>query len=42
MIAEIRATLLQFASLHRVVILTVAGICFDDLSGLNRCLRPTV
>jgi spore germination protein GerM len=37
--AEIEATLLQFATIHQVVILTPQGGCFDDFSGLNRCLR---
>ncbi len=40
MSAEIVATLRQFPPVHRVVILTAAGVCFGDLSGLNRCLRP--
>jgi hypothetical protein len=38
--AEVRATLLQFPSIRRVVILNRDGSCFGDLSGLNRCLRP--
>lgn len=40
MMAETRATLLQFPAVRRVVILTVTGACFGDLSGLDRCLRP--
>jgi spore germination protein GerM len=37
--AEIEATLLQFATIHKVVILTPQGTCWDDFSGLNLCLR---
>jgi hypothetical protein len=37
--AEIEATLVQFATIHQVVILTPQGDCFDDFSGLNQCLR---
>lgn len=37
-LADLRATLLQFASIHKVVILNVQGHCFGDLSGLDRCL----
>ncbi len=36
--AEITHTLLQFSNIKRVVILQRDGNCFDDLSGLNRCL----
>jgi spore germination protein GerM len=36
--AEIDATLLQFPTIRQVVILDPQGGCFDDLSGLNRCL----
>nr|BBH93249.1 hypothetical protein KTA_14480 [Thermogemmatispora argillosa] len=36
--AEITATLTQFSSIRRVVILTRAGHCFGDESGLDRCL----
>ncbi len=41
MTAELQATLRQFAAIRSVVILTTAGTCFGDLSGLNRCLRVT-
>ncbi len=37
--AEINATLLQFSSIHKVVILNSSGSCFDDLSGQNLCLH---
>lgn len=37
--AEIKATLTQFPNIHKVVILTSAGSCFDDLSGMNTCLQ---
>lgn len=37
--SEIQATLLQFPAIHRVVILSDTGDCFDDLSGQNLCLR---
>ncbi len=37
--AELEATLVQFATIHHVVILTPQGDCFDDFSGLNQCLR---
>lgn len=36
--ATAKATLLQFANIKSVVILNYQGACFDDLSGLNRCL----
>jgi spore germination protein GerM len=36
--AEIEATLVQFATIHQVVILTPQGTCFDDFSGQNACL----
>jgi hypothetical protein len=36
--AEVHATLLQFSSIKRVVMLNRNGDCFNDLSGLNRCL----
>jgi hypothetical protein len=36
--AEITATLTQFSSIRRVVILTRDGHCFGDGSGLDRCL----
>jgi hypothetical protein len=38
-LAEISATLLQFPTVKRVVVLTQAGHCFGDLSGLDRCLQ---
>ncbi|HEY7974814.1 MAG TPA: hypothetical protein VID72_05690, partial [Ktedonobacterales bacterium] len=38
MSATAQATLLQFSNIHTVVILNAAGACFDDLSGMNRCL----
>lgn len=37
--AEITATLMQFPNIHKVVILNSAGSCFDDLSGMNACLK---
>ena len=37
--AEIDATLLQFATVKKVVILNSAGNCFNDLSTQNRCLK---
>lgn len=37
--AEIKATLTQFPNIHKVVILNSAGSCFDDLSGMNACLK---
>lgn len=37
--AEITATLKQFPNIHKVVILTRDGGCFDDLSGMNACLH---
>jgi Sporulation and spore germination len=40
--AEIEATLLQFATIHQVVILDPQGNCFDDLSGLNLCLGSSL
>lgn len=38
MTATAQATLRQFANIQRVVILNVAGNCFDDLKGTNDCL----
>lgn len=38
-LAQINATLLQFATIKKVAVLTVAGHCFGDLSGLDRCLK---
>jgi hypothetical protein len=37
--AEIDATLLQFSSVKKVVILNSAGNCFNDLSTQNTCLK---
>jgi Sporulation and spore germination len=37
--AEINATLTQFSTIHKVVILNSNSSCFDDLSGQNLCLR---
>jgi hypothetical protein len=37
--AEIKATLLQFATIKKVVLLDVGGNCFGDESGMNRCLN---
>ena len=37
--AEIKRTLIQFATITKVVILNLHGDCFGDLSGLNRCLQ---
>lgn len=37
--AEINATLKQFPTIHKVVILNSSGSCFDDLSGQNLCLH---
>lgn len=37
--AEINATLTQFSTIHKVVILNSSGSCFDDLSGQNLCLH---
>jgi hypothetical protein len=36
--AQINATLKQFSSIKKVVILTKEGHCFGDLSGQDRCL----
>ena len=36
--AELTATLTQFANIHRAVILTQDGRCFEDLSGEDMCL----
>lgn len=38
-IAEINATLKQFANIKKVVILTKDGHCFGDESGMDLCLR---
>jgi hypothetical protein len=37
--AEINATLKQFTTIKKVVILTNNGSCFGDMSGLNLCLK---
>jgi hypothetical protein len=37
--AEINATLKQFSTIKKVVILTVDGNCFGDQSGMNVCLK---
>ena len=37
--AEINATLKQFTNIKKVVILTVDGHCFGDLSGKDLCLK---
>jgi hypothetical protein len=37
-LAQIKATLLQFPTIKKVAILTVAGRCYGDLSGTDRCL----
>jgi hypothetical protein len=39
MTAEVKATLRQFATIWRVVILTAYGTCFDDESGRETCLH---
>lgn len=38
-LAEINATLKQFSTINNVVILTQAGHCFGDESGLDHCLQ---
>src|SRR5262249_15465760 len=42
MAAEMENTLRQFSNITNVVILTQSGACFNDLSGLNRCLSAYV
>ncbi len=37
--AELSATLTQFSNIHKAVILTRDGGCFEDLSGMNLCLN---
>lgn len=37
--AEVTQTLLQFSNIKQVVILTLYGDCFGDLSGQNACLK---
>jgi hypothetical protein len=38
-LAEINATLLQFASIKKVAVLNLQGHCFGDMSGQDGCLR---
>lgn len=38
-LAEINATLKQFSNIKNVVVLTQAGHCFGDESGLDHCLQ---
>jgi hypothetical protein len=38
MLSMITQTLLQFPAIHRVVVLTWTGECFNDLAGNNACL----
>jgi len=38
-LAEINATLKQYSNIKNVVVLTQAGHCFGDESGLDRCLK---
>jgi hypothetical protein len=38
-LAEINATLKQFSTIKNVVVLTQAGHCFGDESGLDQCLK---
>jgi hypothetical protein len=37
--SELNRTLLQFSTIHSVVILTASGSCFGDESGLDLCLK---
>ena len=37
--AELKATLLQFASIKQIAVLNIQGHCFGDLSGQDRCLQ---
>jgi hypothetical protein len=37
--AEIDQTLLQFSTIHKIVILTSTGHCFGDESGMDICLK---
>ena len=37
---EINATLMQFPGITRVVVLTSAGHCLFDASGMDLCLMP--
>lgn len=38
-LAELNATLLQFPSIKKAVILNIQGLCLFDLSTMNRCLQ---
>lgn len=38
-LAQINATLLQFSTIKKVVVLNLAGHCYGDLSGMDRCLQ---
>ncbi len=38
-LAQVNATLLQFSTVKKVAVLTVAGHCFGDLSGRDECLK---
>ena len=38
-LANLRATLLQFATIKKVVVLNVQGNCFDDQTTQNLCLK---
>ena len=37
--AQITKTMLQFSNIHKVVILTKDGGCFNDFQGANACLN---
>jgi hypothetical protein len=38
-VAEINKTMLQFSNIHKVIILTKDGGCFNDFQGANACLN---
>jgi hypothetical protein len=38
--AELQATLQQFPTIKKAVILTNQGNCFGDMSTQNACLKP--
>jgi hypothetical protein len=38
--SELQATLTQFSTIKKAVILTKDGNCFGDMSGQNTCLKP--